>query len=425
MARAKSKKRVLVKRYQPEPNWRNFLAEKPTAEDIQEYFYESLRYYHNKYNPVSLRKDVEKYLKDNDYSKENIRYWKKADGWKTNSSMSVICKMLNDGMPDLIPNPWDSDYKAKSHHDWVQSRLNEIITLSKKEIDALQKEQDKEAENNSTVIKKKNIVNIQERMDEKLGAFLEKFDYEFDNFVKNTDKWTKGKSYVSDYSIFKHLQKENLPPKIASKIYKEYEDTFLDLKKYVELYGKKDLTDDNDIQLMESYSYLTKKQAMEFITFLENMHADVNMYVGTKKSIKPRKKRKMPVLKEKLIAKLKYKVNDQEYRVSSISPIKIIGADELWVFNTKTRKIGKYVAQNIDPKKLNREGTGLSVKGTTIQGFNPDLSVQKILRKPEEQLKEFDGLGKIKLRKFLPELKAKEIKLTGRINQDTLLLKVN
>jgi hypothetical protein len=50
--------------------------------------------------------------------------------------------------------------------------------------------------------------------------------------------------------------------------------------------------------------------------------------------------------------------------------------------------------------------------------------VAKTLRKPEEQLKEFARAGKIALRTFIKDIKAVEVKLNGRINEDTLLLKV-
>ena len=67
----------------------------------------------------------------------------------------------------------------------------------------------------------------------------------------------------------------------------------------------------------------------------------------------------------------------------------------------------------------------MSVKGTTIIGFNEKESVQKTLRKPEEKIKEFKEAGKVKLRTFLEDINAVDIKLNGRINSDTILLKVS
>ena len=112
---------------------------------------------------------------------------------------------------------------------------------------------------------------------------------------------------------------------------------------------------------------------------------------------------------------MKHLKQDDKLKLVSINPQDIIGAKELWVFNTKTRKIGKYIAAEFNE---------LGVKGTTIIGFDPIKSVQKTLRKPEEQLKEFKSAGKVQLRKFLDDIKAVDIKLNGRINEDTVLLKV-
>ena len=54
----------------------------------------------------------------------------------------------------------------------------------------------------------------------------------------------------------------------------------------------------------------------------------------------------------KLVEKLKYCKADEKFQIASISE-DIIKANELWVFNRKTRKIGKYVAKNIDPQGNN------------------------------------------------------------------------
>jgi hypothetical protein len=85
------------------------------------------------------------------------------------------------------------------------------------------------------------------------------------------------------------------------------------------------------------------------------------------------------------------------------------------VYNTKSRKLGKYVAT---------EFAELGVKGTSIVNYDEIKSVQKTLRKPEEQLKEFKAAGKVQLRKFLDDIKAVDIKLNGRINEEVVLLKV-
>jgi hypothetical protein len=117
-----------------------------------------------------------------------------------------------------------------------------------------------------------------------------------------------------------------------------------------------------------------------------------------------------------LIAKLKFKKTDESLKMVSINPADIVGAKELWIFNIKTRKLGKYVAG---------EFADLSIKGTTIINFDEAKSTQKTLRKPAEQLKAFKSAGKVQLRKFLDDINAVEIKLNGRINDETLLLRVD
>ncbi len=128
---------------------------------------------------------------------------------------------------------------------------------------------------------------------------------------------------------------------------------------------------------------------------------------------KPRAKKVVPA--DKIVAKLKYKKTDEPLKLVSINPADILGSKELWIYNTKTRKLGKYVAADFNE---------LGVKGASITGFSEANSIQKTLRKPVEQLKEFKAAGKVALRKFLEDIKATDTKLNGRLNEETILLKV-
>ena len=177
-------------------------------------------------------------------------------------------------------------------------------------------------------------------------------------------------------------------------------------------------------QLKEGYAHIKKSDIKKFRTAIEELMAALDFVIDTAKATrKPRKAK--PKSATKLVEKLKFMKVDQKYKLASIAPDQVIGASELWVFNVKTRKLGKYVAQNIDPTGQSRGNSGLSVKGTTIIGFNEQESIQKTLRKPELQLKDFKDAGKVKLRKFLDEIATTDTKLNGRINLDTVLLKVS
>ena len=85
------------------------------------------------------------------------------------------------------------------------------------------------------------------------------------------------------------------------------------------------------------------------------------------------------------------------------------------MFNVKTRKLGKYVTTEFNE---------LGVKGTSITGFDEHNSICKTIRKPEEKLKEFKAAGKVALRKFLDDINATDTKMNGRINEETILLKI-
>jgi hypothetical protein len=169
-----------------------------------------------------------------------------------------------------------------------------------------------------------------------------------------------------------------------------------------------------DEQLKEGYSHRSKKQIRNLIAFYQEIMSACDMLAQEAKvNRKPRKTKVVP--KDKLVAKLKYMKSNEPLKLVSINPTDIIGSKELWVFNTKTRKLGKYVAN---------EYMELGVKGTTITGFSENLSICKTLRKPEEKLKEFKAAGKVQLRKFLDDINATDTKMNGRINEEIILLKV-
>lgn len=169
-----------------------------------------------------------------------------------------------------------------------------------------------------------------------------------------------------------------------------------------------------DAQLKEAYSHYKAADFKKRINWITDLLSAIEQYRGVKKATKKLRVKKAPS-KEKLVAKLKYAKDDKALKVVSINPADIVGSSELWVYNTKTRKLGKYVAASYQT---------LGVKGTSITGFDTDKSVAKTLRKPEEQLKEFAKAGKVALRTFIKDIKAVEVKLNGRVNEDTLLLRV-
>jgi hypothetical protein len=141
---------------------------------------------------------------------------------------------------------------------------------------------------------------------------------------------------------------------------------------------------------------------------------DIQRYGNvTKKVRKPSKPRTISM--EKKLKSLKYQKENNDYKIASINPEKIIGAQELWTFNTKYKIVTVFRA-------IDRGG--LQVKGTSIINYDEKTSMSKGTgRKPEIVLDKIQSSGKIVLRKLMEGLKADKA-LQARINENTVLMKV-
>lgn len=154
-----------------------------------------------------------------------------------------------------------------------------------------------------------------------------------------------------------------------------------------------------------------KSKEKPLLNFLKNIVDDARrIAINQKRVRKVRTRRVKPA--NQLVTKLKFKAEDSEYKLRSIEPTQVVGAKELWVFNTKKRILSVF-----------RSDSGLSVKGTTILNWNDQISLAKKIRKPEEILKSILSGTKANSKRVLDNIKAKNLPLTGRLNSDTILVK--
>jgi hypothetical protein len=172
-----------------------------------------------------------------------------------------------------------------------------------------------------------------------------------------------------------------------------------------------------DNQLVQGYSHLTKTQLKNVVKFIELVISDLNSYISVKKAAKaPRARKAVPV--EKIVAKLKYlktfKDTASKLDLVSISPIKLHGSSEAWVYDTAKRKLHHYIADDYSKT--------FTVKGSTLLGFDTAQSEVKTLRKPSEQLKEVMG-SKPAARKYFKDIKAVSTTPNGRFNDAMIILK--
>jgi hypothetical protein len=268
---------------------------------------------------------------------------------------------------------------------------------------------------------------IQERIAERVREIVVPIEDWLERLITMPDRFNP-----ETFELIQHFKKEKVGGVHARKIMEIYETQYKEYKDLLEL-RKKNLKfaeideegegDSEERQLLESYEDISNEVIEKGIKAHDNIFKACDYMIDMANANRKARKKK-PISKDKLVAKLQYCKQDTKYNLTSMDPKEIITAEQLWVFNTKTRKLGIYVASVLDPRGLNREGTGLTVKGTSIQRFDPAKSMQKTLRKPEEQLSEFMKCGPVKSKTFFSEIKSMEITLTGRINVDTILLKV-
>jgi hypothetical protein len=169
-------------------------------------------------------------------------------------------------------------------------------------------------------------------------------------------------------------------------------------------------------QLKEAYGFMNVSEKRAFINFVKKIQTDSERYAENHKPVrKPRKAKQFTAVER--VSKLNFLDEDLENKVSSIDPSKIIGAELLFLFNSKTNQLSYY--QAIDRG-------GLDVTGTTIKNFDTDVSaVKKLGAKTTDIVDRVLGGGKIVLNKIMKEVNSKAGKVTGRVNNNMIILKVN
>jgi len=333
------------------------------------------------------------------YDKKIVAAINKLPDWKVGGkSHYALAAYCEEHHPHLIP-----DYYAGKFDKWVMGLAEEGAKVVEQK-----KAEEKE---------KKNVYvpSIQERIRDQAIEACDAIEEWLDGFITNKKDFNpKGFDFVSHFAKYKVSQAH--ARKIKGLYAGELEEARLiqNLPTPGEIKRCKDEREaDMMQQLREGYGHLTKKDTKTYLEALETLHGACDVVIDAAKASRKPRAKKAPS-KEKLIAKLKYLERDDKLQLVSVNPLEIIDAKEVWVYNIKTRKLGKYVAA---------DHATIQVKGAGLQFYDEKTSIQKTLRKPNETLKEFKKAGKVALRKFMDDIKTTDIKLNGRLNSDTIILK--
>lgn len=338
----------------------------PTWKDGENSIVRALNWYNYHLDSKESKKFTLSYLKEIKANKKDIDALEKiSDEYFQN--LGFVCRMKLRGAPISTKN-----------EKWIENFIEQLKFKN-------QKNEDKPVP----------TVSIQDRVAEKTKTYIAEIEGAIDDCL-----------FVKDFTLlepYEFMQTLGIKAVHANTIIKFFQKRLDELS----------LTQ-KDKELAEGYSNFSKKELKEYTKLLDKIINDAKKLAHNAKVTRaPRKKKAKPV--DKIVSKIQYKKEDNEYKIASINPVDIVGCSQLWLFNTKTRKLGVYNSKDAD---------GLNVKGTTIINFDENASVHKTLRKPEITLPEVIKSGKVALKKLLPNINAVEQALTGRINGDTILLRV-
>lgn len=325
----------------------------------------------NWYNYMCSTDDAREYLSDYLKSQDRTADIKKLNRVDDNyiiTSIAWIARIYMRGIK--IP---EDDVTKK-----IDDKLSKVLNKSTPEV----------VKTESNVIK----LSVQDHIREKASDIIGEIESLIDS----------GQSF----SMYNWLQSNNILAIYVPMIVQKYQPWLDEMK---EAYAG------NEPDLKEAYSYMTRRELKKRIEFFETLIEDTLRHGGnTKKTRAPRKKKAIPASKK--LKTFKYQKSDASHKIASINPEKVLGAQELWTFNTKYKTLTVFRA-------LDRGG--LQVKGTSIIGYDENNSVTKrIGRKTDEYLDKILNGGKIVLRKLMDEINT-TAPLAHRTSENTILLRAS
>jgi hypothetical protein len=352
-----------------EPTWTN--VEVSLYQDVP--LSKALNWYAYHCSDKESKKYTIQYLKDKKASKNIIDAIDKVPEDKF-KNLGFVCRMKLRGAP-----------LTEKNDKWIENSIENLRSLFKEST----KEEESKVE--------KVGPSIQERIEDKAREHIGELEGVIDDCIAK-----KGFTHINPYEWMQARQ--------VKAVHIKFIVSFCE-KRIAEL---QEVIASKDEQLVEGYSNFKRTLLKRYLDFLNTVVADCSRISHVAKVTRtPRKKK--PKTTEKILATFQYKKEDKDFKVASINPADIIGASQLWVFNTKTRKLGCYFSS---------DNSGFGVKGTTLTNFEESKSIQKTVRKPETVLPGVITAGKVALRKTLTDINAVEQSMTGRINADTILLRV-
>lgn len=359
------------------------------GEKFTRHFQHAMEYYRLESSVKDLKPKLIEWMNLNGYDKDISNAVRKTKDKYFSGTVVGIAACLVKGMPEVH----EGFNKGRDTAVWLRSEIEKVLAAGA---------DDREEDDDAPKVEKPVVYvpSIQDRLREAAGEMGEDLDAAIDAWITSPETF--------DPKAFKvvNLLKGKGAKAAHARIIKQYFQRGLD-----ELH---ELASGNaDDQLREGYSHVSRKNVKKLIEFYESIASACEQIAAEQKVLKkPRTKKIKPA--EDLVKKLKFMLSETKLGITSVPPASIIGAQAVVVYNTKTRKVGIYGAKT---------SAGLNVKGTSIIDFT-DKSLQKTLRKPLEQLKEFKEQNtQRRAEQWFAGIKTTSVVLNGRMNEDIVILK--
>jgi hypothetical protein len=349
-------------------------------EDYMKNINETLRHYGYFYEKKSYVSWAQEWVKTN--RPNDLKTFKASEDWRVSATLASLMKMQMMGAE-----------LEQSTIDFINDNLEEVLSHGRKNIEL--KVEEKEEDDTVVEVKRKNPAEL---LKEKTNIIIGDIEGFIDDHLDGV--------LDTKFSLYTHLKGINAATQSARDIVTHYKEVEQELKELVE---------DKVDYLVEGYNHLSPSEQKKLYKLITSFVTDSEKYVLSKKATrKPRAKKATPATKQ--VEKVIYQKESADYKITSTSPAYIVGATEVYLFNTKTRVIKYLVTNNND---------GFIVKGTSIKNYDEELSFKKKLRKPEETIDSINKVTKLRALKALKALKTADNPTDSRINADTVILKVN
>lgn len=370
------------------PKWDN--TEALDSEAFNRHYRNAMDYYRLEKSNKDLKPLVINWMAANDFSKADIKAFKDTKDSRCGMTMGSVAACLLRGMP-VVHEGFNN---GRNTADWLKAEIAKVIEQGA--------DDEVDLDTPTVAIKPPAYVpTIQDRVREAAGTMNEEIDYAIDEWITDPEKFDPKAIKIS--GLLRGKGAKAAHARIIKGFYTRTQNELLELA-----------SGNADEQLRESYKHVSRKNVKKLIEFYASIMAACDQIAQEAKILKkPRAKKIKPA--EELVSKLKFKAIDDKLGVVSVPSAGIIGAQAAVVYNSKTRKLGIYIAKSSE---------GLNVKGTSIIDFT-EKSFQKTLRKPAEQLKEFKEQNtQRRAVDWFTKIKSTDTILNGRINAEVMILKV-